>query len=176
VQLAVSGPDRSALFKAIKDLPNAQGLSVRADAKENIEQTLIKTSVFSIGLMVIFAGIIAFGSTLNAALVEIGDRVREISTLRVLGYSPREVWGILLRQSMITFVLGVVLAFPLGLAMVHGLSTAYNTELYRMPVVIRPVVVGYTVGLAVLFVMLAQAIGYWQVRKLDWLEGVQVKE
>ncbi|MCB9849446.1 MAG: ABC transporter permease [Phycisphaerales bacterium] len=176
IQLAVDPVQSAALFREIKELPNAQGLSVRADAKHNIEKTLVETSVFSIGLMVIFAGVISFGSTLNNALVEIGDRIREISTLRVLGYRPGQVAGILFRQSAVTFLVGLLLAFPLGYGMVKLVAAAYDSELYRMPVIIRPVTVVLTAVLAVGFLLVAQWIVYRQIAKLDWRAGVQVKE
>lgn len=176
VQLKMDEQQLSSLYRTIKELPNAQGLGVRKDAKENIETTLVETSLFSIGLMVIFAGVISFGATLNNALIEIGDRIREISTLRVLGYRPGQVAGILFRQSMVTFGVGLVLAFPLGYAMVQLIASAYDSELYRMPVVIRPAVVVYTIVLAMLFALAAQWIVYRQIVKLDWLEGAKVKE
>jgi putative ABC transport system permease protein len=176
IQLAVNPVKLPALYRKIKELPNARGLSVRADAKHNIEKTLVETSVFSIGLLVIFAGVISFGSTLNNALMEIGDRVREIATLRVLGYRPGQVAGILFRQSAVTFVAGLVLAFPLGYGMVKLVAAAYDSELYRMPVVIRPSAVITTIVLAVAFLLIAQGIVYRQIVKLDWRAGVQVKE
>lgn len=176
VQLAVNPAEVPELYGKIKNLPNAQGLSVRADAKHNIEKTVVETSILSIGLMVVFAGVIAFGSTLNNALIEIGDRVREISTLRVLGYGPGQIAGILFRQSMVTFTVGLLLAFPLGYGMIVAVAAAYDSELYRMPVVVRPMIVVYTVALALAFVLAAQWIVYRQIKKLDWLEGVKIKE
>lgn len=176
VQLAVNPARTDDLYRAVKRLPNAQGLAVRADAKHIIEKTLIETSIFSIGLMVVFAGVIAFGSTLNNALIEIGDRLRELSTLRVLGYRPRQVAGILFRQNMITFLAGLVLAYPAGYAMVRAVAAAYDSELYRMPVVIRPPVVIYTAVLSLLFVLAAQWIVHRKIRKLDLLEGIKIKE
>ncbi len=176
VQLLVDEPQRAALYRRIKTLPNAQGLSVRAETKRNLERTLVETGRFSIGLMVLFAGAISFGSALNNALIEIGDRLREISTLRVLGYSPAEVAGILIRQNMIIFVLGVLLAGPMGYGLIQLVSQAYDTELFRMPIRIKPEVAGLTALLALLFVLSAQVLVYWQVRKLNWLEGVKVKE
>ncbi|UCC30546.1 MAG: FtsX-like permease family protein [Phycisphaerales bacterium] len=176
VQLAVSAPQVPVLYEAIKELPNAQGLSVRTDAKDIIETTLVETSLFSIGVMVLFAGMIAFGSTVNNALIEIGDRIREISTLRVLGYRPGQIAGILFRESMLTFMAGLALACPLGYGMLHLIAAAYDSELYRMPVVIRPIVVLYTFVLVALFVLLAQWIVLLQIRKLDWLQGMKVKE
>jgi putative ABC transport system permease protein len=176
VQLSVNPHQQDRLVSGIKELPSAQGLSVLADVKRNIVDTLVKTSVFSIGLLILFAGMIAFGSALNNALVEMGDRQRELSTLRVLGYRPGEVTGVLLRQNMLTFAAGLLLAFPLGFAMICAIRPAYDTELYRMPFVVRPVIVLYTAGLALAFVLLAQCVVYRQVRRLDWLEGVKVRE
>ena len=176
VQASINPAELQNLYRRIKDLPNARNLTVRADAKQNIEKTLIETSVFSIGLMVIFAGVIAFGSTLNNALIEIGDRIREISTLRVLGYRPGQIAAMMFRQALVTFTVGVLLSFPLGLAMIHSIASAYDSELYRMPVVVRPVLVVVTLGLAFLFLATAQVFVYRQIKKLDWLEGVKVKE
>jgi putative ABC transport system permease protein len=176
IQLSVNARELPALYRQIKETPNAQGIGVRADAKHNIEKTLVETSVFSIGLMILFAGMISFGSTVNNALIEIGDRVREISTLRVLGYRPAQVAGILFRQSLFTFTIGLLLAFPLGYAMTRLVATAYDSELYRMPVVIRPVVIVYTIALALVFALAAQWIVYRQIVRLDWLEGAKVKE
>ncbi len=45
-----------------------------------------------------------------------------------------------------------------------------------LPVIVRPPIVAYTAGLALLFVLVAQWIVHRQIQKLDWLEGVNVKE
>ncbi len=176
VQLSVNAAERPELFRAIKRLPNTQGLSVPADSKQIVEKTLVETSLISIGMLVVFAGVIAFGSILNNALIEIGDRLREISTLRVIGYRPGQIAGILFQQNIVIFAAGMLVAFPLGYALLWALASAYDSELYRMPVVVRPPVVFYTATLALLFVLIAQWIVHRQVKRLDWRDGVQVKE
>lgn len=176
VQLAVDPSQMPALYREIKDLPNAQGMGVRADAKHNIMTTLVENSVFSIGILIGFAGVIAFGSIVNNALIEIGDRVREVATLRVLGYDASAVSGIFFRQTAIIFLMGLTLSFPLGYAMVSGLSSAYDSELYRMPVVIRPVQVAYTVLASAAFVVFAQWVVERQVQRLDWQDALKAKE
>ncbi len=45
-----------------------------------------------------------------------------------------------------------------------------------MPVVIRPMIVVYTVVLALAFVLVGQWIVYREIAELDWLEGIKVKE
>jgi putative ABC transport system permease protein len=112
----------------------------------------------------------------NNSLIEIGDRIRDISTFRVLGYRPRQVAGIFLRQNLIIFAVGLILAFPIGYGLVVGLVIAYDTELFRMPIVVQPRALVGTALISVAFVLIAQWVVYRQIHKLDWLEGVKVKE
>jgi putative ABC transport system permease protein len=176
VQLSVEPTRIADLYGEVKDLPNAQGLSVRADSRSIVEDVLIRTQMVFIGIIVLFAGSIAFGSAVNAALVEIGDRIREISTLRVLGYSPSEVTGILVRQEAFVFVCGLALAYPIGYVLVWYLIRAYDTELLRVPFIIRPPILVYTAVMSFSFIIAAQVIVYRHIARLNWLEGIQVKE
>ena len=72
--------------------------------------------------------------------------------------------------------LGLTLAMPLGYGLVMLLARAYDTELFRMPIFWRARTVVLTVLLSFLFVLIAQWFVYHQVRKLDWLEGIKVRE
>jgi putative ABC transport system permease protein len=176
IQLSVNPVKVASLHRTVKELPNAQGFSARADAKAAVEETFVQSMSASFGLTIIFAGVIAFGSILNASLAEIADRQRDIATFRVLGYRPGQIAAIFFRQNMILFTAGLVLAMPLGYWIVLGLVRVYDTELFRMPVVVEwPTVLG-TVLIACSFVFIAQWFVYRQIVKLDWLEAVNAKE
>ncbi len=176
VQLAVNAPAAGGLYRTVKKLPNAQGVSVTANARQNIESTFVKTMLVMLGLLILFAGVIAFGSMLNHSMVEISDRLRDIATFRVMGYGPGQVAGIFFRQNLITFILGLIGAIPIGYGMVVGLASAYDSELFRMPVFIKPSTVVLTGVIASAFVLIVQGVIHRHIKKLDWLEGVKVKE
>jgi putative ABC transport system permease protein len=176
MQLSVNPPQFSAFYRRLKELPNAQGVSVRSDTKKNVEATFVGNMRLMLAMMVIFAGVIAFGSMLNSSLVEMGERARDIATFRVLGYRPNQVAGIFFRQNMIVFVVGLLLSLPAGYGLVMATAKAYDTELYRLPVVLRLDTIAIAALLAVVFVLLAQWFVYRAVRRLDWLESIKVKE
>lgn len=176
VQTLVDPAKQDELFAELKQLPNAQGVSVRATAKANIESTFVRSMGFSLTMLIGFAGVIALGSLLNASLIEISDRTRDIASFRVLGYNPGPIAGIFFRQSLVILVLGMTLALPLAYMLVHFWSSAYNTELFRIPVVIKPTTVLAAGGLMLGFMLLSQAVVYRQIRVLDWLEGIKIKE
>jgi putative ABC transport system permease protein len=176
VEASVAPAQARELFRSLKTLPNAQGVSVLANTKANIQTQLIDTMHISIGIMIAFAGVIAFGSMLNASLIEIADRVRDVSTFRLLGYRPWQIAAIFFRQNAVVFLLGLALSGPIGYGMTVGMSSAYDTELFRMPIVVRwPSIVG-AAGAAFVFVVVAQWFVYRQIVRLDWRQGVSVKE
>lgn len=176
LQFAVNPVSADALFRTLKELPNAQGVNVVANARHNIESTFVETMLAMFVILILFSGVISFGSLLNYSLVEIADRIRDISMFRVMGYGPGQIAGIFFRQNLITFVLGLGPAFPIAYFMVASLASAYDSELFRMPIYIKPETVLITIGIVLSFVLVAQAFVYRQIRALDWLEGIKVKE
>ena len=61
----------------------------------SLEKTLVENMWVFIGMLVMFAGIIFFGSIFNASLVSLAERQREVATLRVLGYGPWQIGSLL---------------------------------------------------------------------------------
>lgn len=176
LQMRVDPAHQADLFRAVKGLPNVQAITINAEARANLEDTFVRTSVVSLGLLILFAGMMAFGAILNASMVEISDRLREVSTLRVIGYDPSAVAAIFLRQNVIVCLLGMVAAIPLSYAMLHGAALGYDSELFRMPVIIHARSVIGAAALMSLFIIVSQVFVYRRIRRLDWLEGVKVKE
>ena len=84
------------------------------------------------------AVIVAFGVVYNSARIALSERSRELATLRVVGFSLREVAGVLLGELAIL----VLLALPAGLLFGRGLAlfimSSFSTETVRMPLVINP--------------------------------------
>ena len=84
--------------------------------------------------------------------------------------------GIFFRQNLIIYFAGLCVAFPLGYGLTVAAARAYDTELYRMPVVLFPATLLATGLTTFSFVMLAQWFVYRQIRRLHWAEGLTVKE
>lgn len=165
-----------ALYAKLKELPALQGSSERAEIIENLQSTLVETQMAAITMLVGFAGLIFFGSVLNASLVSLTERLREIATLRVLGYGPWEIGGLLLRESMLVNLAGTLGGLPLGWLLFYGLSIYHDVEFFSLPVVMRPWIWGAVLALAILFALAAQAVVQWRIHRLDWLSALKVSE
>ncbi len=166
----------AALYRQLKQTPALQAVNSRADMIQSLEDTLIQNMSVFIGLLVLFAGILFFGSILNSSLVSLAERQREVATLRVLGYGPWQIGNLLLRESLIVTGIGTLIGMPVGYGLSVLTAMAYDTEMFRFPVVSSPVTYLWTAVLAAVFALIAHLAVQRTIHKMDWLEALQAKE
>jgi putative ABC transport system permease protein len=169
--LAVDRARGRELDARLKRLPQVVGVARREADLRGFEATIAESFRISIVTIVGFACVLAFGLVYNGARIALSERGRELASLRVLGFSRREVAAMLLaEQAAIT-----LLAQPLGVALGVGLCALvafrFDSELFRMPFVVP----AETVALAVFTVLAAAVVSGWAVRRrLDRLDLVAV--
>lgn len=173
---AVSGasfrvdPARRAEFlRALKDVPRVSWVAIKDSLRENFR----KTTAASIGLIqkiyMTFATIVAFGVVYNNARISLAERARELATLRVIGFSQREVASVLITELLILAIIAVPIGLVIGTGFATGIIQAVNTETVRLPLVITSA--NYT--LAILVVTVASVLsGLAVLRKLRQLDLV----
>jgi putative ABC transport system permease protein len=178
VQLAIDPRPASlaALNRELKRLPAVQSVSSRADTIANVQETLIKNQRVFIGLLCLFAGVIFFGSVLNSSLVGLAEREREVATLRVLGYSEWQVGNLFLRESLLVNTVGTLAGMPLGYLLNWGITVAYDTDLFRIPVVDPTQSCVSTFVLGTVFALIAHGLVQRAIFRMDWLEAMKTKE
>jgi putative ABC transport system permease protein len=178
-QLQTSGnaAERLELYRTLKNTPAVQSVSARQDMIDNLVKTLINNQFVFIGILVLFSGIVFFGSVVNSSLVSLAERQREVATFRAMGYGPWEVGGLFLRENLLVNACGTMLGLPFGWFLVELTSLAYaQNDLIRLPVVSAPWVWAATVILSFVFVMIAHGVVQWRVHHMDYLEALKVKE
>jgi putative ABC transport system permease protein len=165
----IDGSRRADFLRALKEIPRVSWVAIKESLRENFRQT----TAASIGLIqmiyLAFATIVAFGVVYNNARISLAERARELATLRVIGFSQREVGGILVTELVIL----ALIAVPLGLLVGTGFATAIlrsvNTETVRLPLVLTSS--NYSFAIAV--VTIASALSALVVlRKLKHLNLV----
>lgn len=167
---------RAALFKELKQLPGVQSVTARADTIRNVQETLVKNQRVFIGLLVMFAGVIFFGSVLNSSLVSLAERRREVATLRVLGYGPWQVGALFLRESMLTNTIGTLIGLPLGYALNWGITLAYDTDMFRIPLIDPTEVWLWVAMLGIGFGLAAHLVVQRSIHRMDWLDALNARE
>jgi putative ABC transport system permease protein len=162
--------------REVKRLPSLQAFSAREANIRNLRETFVNVQETVILLIVVFAGVIFFASLLNTTLISLAERRREIATLQVLGYTPWQIGGFFLRESMALNLLGTALGFPLGYVLVWYMTVVYNTEMFRFPLIMPPLVWLKTCLAAITFGLAAHVFVQREIHKFDWRDALNVKE
>ena len=159
------------LYRRLKEIPAVAGVSLKRSAIESFQRTLADTFYVMIFFNLLFSGIIAFGVVYNAARVSLSERSRELASLRVLGFTRGEISLILLGELAVVTAVAIPIGLFLGYVSAAALVNAFNTELYRFPVVIFPRTYAYSAGAVLVAAVLSGlAVG----RRLDHLDLVAV--
>jgi putative ABC transport system permease protein len=123
-----------------------------------------------------FAVVIAFGIVYNSARVALSERGRELASLRVLGFTEREVATMLLGEQAILAVASLPVAFAVAWTLSWLVSVRFETILFRIPVLIEGT--SYLFGVAVIGV--AGALSAIAIRgrigRLDLVEVLKTRE
>jgi putative ABC transport system permease protein len=116
------------------------------------------------------AGIV-FGVVYNNARIGLAARSRELASLRVLGFTRREISGILLGSQILEVALAVPAGLWLGARWAEQFMRTVDQETYRWAVDIAPRT--YFLS-ATVTVLAAAASALWVRRSLDTLDLVSV--
>ncbi len=166
----------SALHRELKQTPGVQSINYRQEMIDNITEMMIVQQRIFIGVLTTFSGVIFFGSIVNASIVNLAERQREVATLRALGYGPWRIGGLFFRESMLTNLFGTLLGLPVGYMLMELTARAYNNDLIRLPVISASWIWSATIILAVLFAIAAQGVVQYSIHRMNYLEALNAKE
>lgn len=176
LHILIDARSRAHLLERLKDIPNISSVLFRRAAIDTFYKTMGETIFIFIGFFVAFSVTLAVGVTYNSIRIALSERARELATLRVLGFNRWEISYILLGEvGILTWV-----AIPLGAAIGYGLAwymtSAFETELYRVPLVLRDATYGKAALIALTATLICAAIVRRRLDRLDLIAVLKTRE
>ncbi len=169
--LQVDAEQEPTLHAELKRMPAVAGSTTRMAALRGYEETLAQSLGVFTTVLVAFASVIAVAMVYNAARIALSERGRELASLRVLGFTRREVTALLLGEQGGLVLLAIPLGFAIGYRICALLAAAYQWELFRLPLVVS----SRTYGFAVAVIAASAVFSGWIVRRrLDRMDLVAV--
>lgn len=162
--------------RRLKQLPAVVAVSSPRDFKTHFkEQSGAMMGLFTL-IFALFASTIAIGVIYNNARVAFSQRTRDLGTLRVLGFTHREIATILFGEQAVQ----VALAVPIGLLVGRWLSRAMmsttDPEAYRMPVVVSTQTYLFAVAVTVASALMSALLLRRKLAKLDLIGVLKTRE
>lgn len=159
------------LYRALKQTPRVASVTVKEASVQTFNETQAENQRTIQFFNVIFACIIAAGVVYNTARISLSERSRELATLRVIGFTRREISSILLGELALLTLLALPIGMALGWCFAYLATLAFNSEMFRIPLVVSR----QTYGFAASIVIVAAIVSGLAVRRrLDHLDLVSV--
>lgn len=174
--LSVDPAQLDSLYARLKRIPGIGSVAVRDVQRRSFEDTIAESFAISLTVMLGFAIVIAFGIVYNSARVALSERGRELASLRVLGFTDREVATMLLGEQAILLVASVPVALGVAWTLCWLIAVRFESELFRIPIVIEDT--SSLFGVAVIGVagLLSALAIHARIRRLDLIEVLKTRE
>jgi putative ABC transport system permease protein len=162
---------REKLYQRFVEMPRVSGTVVRINDIHNFHEIQAKALLFFTYIATLMACFIAFGVVYNSARIALSERSRELSSLRVLGYTRGEISYILLGELGILTLIAIPFGFGIGYWLCAYIAQSLASDLFRVPLIIEL----KTYALSATVVLASAAVSGMIVRhKLDHLDLVEV--
>ncbi|MCG6933266.1 MAG: FtsX-like permease family protein, partial [Gallionella sp.] len=164
------------LYARLKRIPAVSGVAIRSamvnSIKDIIDRSFTTVSYFEI----LFAAVIIGGMVYNSVRIALSERGNELASLRVLGFTQREVVVLLLgEQTLLTLC-----AIPVGLAMGYGMCAAlvpiFDRELFRLPLVFGTQTFIYPIIATLISAILSALLVARRLGHLDLIAVLKTRE
>jgi putative ABC transport system permease protein len=163
------------LVKTLRATPQVADFNVtRAtlDNFSNSQKNILLMRMFNIG----FASVIAVGVVYNIARISMGERIRELATLRVLGFTRADVSYVLIGELAILTVAALPVGLVLGRLFAWLFVGAVSTETQRLPLVIAPSTYGWGAIVVLTAAVVSALVVRREVSRLSLMEVLRARD
>ncbi len=176
LHIAVDEAHQAALLSQLKNMPSVAGVLFRQAAIDTFYTTVGETIYVFIGFFVAFAVVLSVGVTYNSIRIALSERARELATLRVLGFSRWEISYILLGEIGLLTWFAIPLGCITGFVLAWYIAASFETELYRIPLVILDATYGKAALVALAATILCAAVVRRRLDRLDLIGVLKTRE
>lgn len=134
---------------------------------------MLKSLDYIIIILIVSAAILAFVVLYNLANINIGERIREIATLKVLGFYNKEVDDYINKESIILTLVGIILGFIGGYALCNFLVKTCEPDMVRFIRHIHIQSYIYSGAITAIFSMIVNLMVHKTLKKVDMISSLK---
>lgn len=160
------------ISKSIIENSLVRGVSSNTSMKDNFDNT-IKNLNYVVLILIISAGALAFVVLYNLTNVNISERMREIATIKVLGFYNNEVSAYIYRENIILTLFGILFGEFLGVLLHRFIMI--TVELDTMMFGRNIDLISYLISamLTILFSLLVNWVMYYKLKGIKMVESLK---
>ncbi len=167
--------DPSAFKRTLEEYDFVQSVMLKQELETAMDEQLASNNIISV-MMIAAGGVLAFAVLYSLGIMNFYDRIRDLATLSVLGFFPKEIRRLILSENMVFTVLGIGVGALLGLPLLKNiLGGETGDELSFVPLVL-PVSYAIAAALTLVFSLLVNLALGRKTKKIDMLGALKSVE
>lgn len=127
-------------------------------------------------LILAFAGALTFIVIFNLTNINIAERSREIATVQVLGFTPKETDRYVLQENLVLSVIASLLGLPLGILFHRIVMSMVKIDSFSFGLKIEPLSFLLSFVCSVLFAVIVSLLMRRQIAKINMAESLKAVE
>ena len=167
--------ERETLSTVLLGCNYVSGTSFAADTAAMYDSTITCIN-YVVLLIIVCAAALAAVVLYNLISVNIGERKKELATIKVLGFFDKEVYRYIFREIELLSVIGAVLGLGIGAAMHQFVIRTVESEQMMFIRMLEPTSFLYSVALTLLFTVVVCRLMRRQVRSISMVESMKAPE
>lgn len=172
---AQSEKPRSQLSHELIEKDNVLGVSYSEDQKKTVS-SMSSSLIPIILILILLSGILSFAVLYNLTNINISERIRELSTVKVLGFYDNEVTMYVVRENIVLTVIGIFTGYIVGNLLTWYILQQAETDQVIFPLTIH--LFGYivTTFLMILFTVIVMFITHQRLKNIDMVSALKSNE
>lgn len=131
---------------------------------------------YAVALIIVCAAALAFVVLYNLTNINITERMRELATLKVLGFYDGELSAYIYRENVILTVFGVAMGMVMGKFLHQWLILTVEIDLLMFGRTVAPTSYLWAVLLTTVFSLVVNLAAHRKLKKLDMVESLKTVE
>jgi len=164
--------DRHQISAALMKEDDVVSVNVNNDMVERLN-SMMKSLDLIVVVIILCAGGLAFIVLYNLTNINITERIREIATIRVLGFNKKETESYIFNENMMLVGVGALVGLVLGFYLHRFVMGEVTIDLISFDVHIRPISYVYSVLLTFVFAWLINRIMGGKLEQISMTESLK---
>ncbi len=166
------GVDGHKLGAKILNIDNVAAVSIVYDMKESVSSMLESLNLIVL-IVLVCSGALAFIVLYNLTNITITESVREIATLKVLGFHSGEQKSYIFREIIILTIISSIVGIPCGVALLHYTMSQITIDGFCIGIRLSPLSYLWSIGLTLLFTIIVDLALTKKLKRINMAEAMK---
>lgn len=167
--------DSDTFAEKLMNVAGVTAVKQLSDTRSSVDIALNSLN-YIIWLIVAFAGVLEFVVIFNLTNINIAERRREIATVQVLGFYPKEQNSYVLRENLVLSIISSIIGVPLGVLFHSAVMKLIVIDRITFDISIKPLSYVVAIICTIFFAMLVNQFMKRRIDRIPMAESLKAVE